>query len=122
MPPRQLCNTNCELWHINYKLSSPYLCNMSDSLPHDGIVPFKDSDQTKKRQVARMFDQIAFRYDFLNRFLSGGIDSYWGKRAIRELEPLARKILLDVATGTADVAIMSAKFLKPQTIVGIDIS
>ena len=95
---------------------------MNNSLPHDEIVPFKDSDQTKKRQVARMFDQIAFRYDFLNRFLSGGIDVYWRKKAIRELLPVQPKKLLDVATGTADVAIMCSKILKPETIVGIDIS
>lgn len=69
-----------------------------------------------------MFDQIAFRYDFLNRFLSGGIDIYWRKRAIKELKALQPKKLLDVATGTADMAIMSHKFLNPETIVGIDIS
>ena len=69
-----------------------------------------------------MFNQIAFRYDFLNRFLSGGIDIYWRKRAIRELLALQPKKILDVATGTADVAIMSYKSLKPETITGIDIS
>ncbi len=69
-----------------------------------------------------MFDQIAFRYDFLNRFLSGGIDIYWRKRAIKELRQLQPKKMLDVATGTADIAIMSYKFLKPETIIGIDIS
>jgi demethylmenaquinone methyltransferase/2-methoxy-6-polyprenyl-1,4-benzoquinol methylase len=95
---------------------------MNKSLPHDSIVPYKDSDQTKKQQVAGMFDQIAFRYDFLNRFLSGGIDIYWRKRAIKELVALHPMKMLDVATGTADVAIMSYKFLKPETIVGIDIS
>ncbi len=91
-------------------------------LPHDNIVPFKKSDKSKKQQVAGMFDQIAFRYDFLNRFLSGGIDLYWRKQAIRELEAVQPKVILDVATGTADVAIMMHKFLKPETIVGIDIS
>ncbi len=95
---------------------------MNNSLPHDSIVPFKDSGETKKKQVAGMFNQIAFRYDFLNRFLSGGIDIYWRKRAIRELLALQPKKILDVATGTADVAIMSYKFLKPETITGIDIS
>lgn len=95
---------------------------MSNSLPHDEIVPFRDSEESKKRQVANMFDQIAFRYDFLNRFLSGGIDVYWRRRAIKELQSLKPRKILDVATGTGDVAIMSWKFLKPETIIGIDIS
>jgi demethylmenaquinone methyltransferase/2-methoxy-6-polyprenyl-1,4-benzoquinol methylase len=55
---------------------------MQKSLPHDKVVPFKDSALDKKEQVAGMFDQIAFRYDFLNRLLSGGIDVYWRRRAI----------------------------------------
>ena len=95
---------------------------MNKTLPHDNIVPFKDSRETKKEQVAGMFNQIAFRYDFLNRFLSGGIDIYWRKRAIKELAALKPKKILDVATGTGDVAIMTYKFLKPETIIGIDIS
>ena len=69
-----------------------------------------------------MFDQIAFRYDFLNRFLSGGIDIYWRKRAIRELVEIQPAHLLDVATGTGDFAIMAQKYLRPQKITGIDIS
>jgi demethylmenaquinone methyltransferase / 2-methoxy-6-polyprenyl-1,4-benzoquinol methylase len=103
-------------------LQTIFALQMNKSLPHDSIVPYKDSDQSKKEQVSGMFDKIAFRYDFLNRFLSGGIDIYWRKRAIRELLPLQPKKILDVATGTADVAIMSYKFLKPATIIGIDIS
>lgn len=89
---------------------------------HDTIVPFKDSAQTKKEQVAGMFDQIAFRYDLMNRFLSGGIDMYWRKCAIKELLGLKPKKILDVATGTADVAIMTYKYLQPEKIIGIDIS
>lgn len=69
-----------------------------------------------------MFDQIAFRYDLLNRFLSGGIDIYWRKQAIKELKKCNPKIILDVATGTADVAILSWKYLRPEKIIGIDIS
>lgn len=92
------------------------------SYQHDSIVPFRDSGKSKKQQVADMFDQIAFRYDFLNRFLSGGIDRYWRRRAIAELRDLQPRQILDVATGTADVAIMTQKFLKPERIVGIDIS
>jgi demethylmenaquinone methyltransferase/2-methoxy-6-polyprenyl-1,4-benzoquinol methylase len=89
---------------------------------HDTVVPFKDSSKSKKDQVASMFDQIAFRYDFMNRFLSGGIDLFWRKRAIRELKNRGVKTMLDVATGTADMAIMSYKYLRPEKITGIDIS
>ena len=69
-----------------------------------------------------MFDQIACRYDFMNRFLSGGIDIYWRKKAIQELKTLQPKVILDVATGTGDVAIMTWKYLQPEKIIGIDIS
>ncbi len=89
---------------------------------HDNIVPFKDSSAPKKQQVAEMFDKIAFRYDFLNRFLSGGIDKRWRKKAIRELDDLKPKTILDVATGTADMPIMLMKLLSPDKVIGIDIS
>lgn len=69
-----------------------------------------------------MFDHIAYRYDFLNRFLSGGIDLLWRKKAINQLKKLDPKKILDVATGTADVAIMTARILRPEKIIGIDIS
>jgi demethylmenaquinone methyltransferase / 2-methoxy-6-polyprenyl-1,4-benzoquinol methylase len=89
---------------------------------HDTIVPFESSGKTKKEQVASMFDQIAFSYDFLNRFLSGGIDMSWRRRAIRELKDLKPRKILDVATGTGDVAILTYKLLRPDQIIGIDIS
>lgn len=89
---------------------------------HDTIVPFKESDQSKKQQVAAMFDKIAFRYDFLNRFLSVGIDVSWRKKAIKQLQSLHPQNILDVATGTADVAILTQKMLHPKKITGIDIS
>jgi demethylmenaquinone methyltransferase/2-methoxy-6-polyprenyl-1,4-benzoquinol methylase len=89
---------------------------------HDTIVPFKESDQSKKQQVANMFDKIAFRYDFLNRFLSAGIDVSWRKKAINQLKDLHPQNILDVATGTGDVAILTFKILKPAKITGIDIS
>jgi demethylmenaquinone methyltransferase/2-methoxy-6-polyprenyl-1,4-benzoquinol methylase len=91
---------------------------------HDSIVPFEESDKPKKEQVADMFDQIAHRYDFLNRFLSGGIDVIWRKKALAQLKDVQVNHLLDVATGTADVALMAARLLKPtpQKIIGIDIS
>jgi demethylmenaquinone methyltransferase / 2-methoxy-6-polyprenyl-1,4-benzoquinol methylase len=89
---------------------------------HDTVVPYKDSDSSKKQQVAAMFDDIAFRYDFLNRFLSAGIDIKWRKKAIDQIKDLQPQNILDVATGTADVAIMASGILKPKKIVGIDIS
>jgi demethylmenaquinone methyltransferase/2-methoxy-6-polyprenyl-1,4-benzoquinol methylase len=89
---------------------------------HDTIVPDQASNLPKKEQVALMFDQIAPKYDFLNRFLSAGIDIGWRKKALLLLKKKQPKIVLDVATGTADLAIMSAKILQPEKIVGIDIS
>jgi len=89
---------------------------------HDHIVPFKDSPVAKKEQVADMFNKIAFRYDFLNRFLSAGIDRGWRKKAIAELYPLKPQIILDVATGTADMPILMMNLLNPERIIGIDIS
>lgn len=69
-----------------------------------------------------MFDDIAFKYDFLNRFLSAGIDIRWRKKAIKQIAALQPKLILDVATGTADVALMASAILKPEKIIGIDIS
>ena len=90
--------------------------------PHDTVVPFKNSEESKKKQVEKMFDKIAFRYDFLNRFLSAGIDVGWRKKAIKQLLGLKPQKILDVATGTADFAITSYEILKPEKIIGIDIS
>jgi demethylmenaquinone methyltransferase / 2-methoxy-6-polyprenyl-1,4-benzoquinol methylase len=89
---------------------------------HDNVVPVAGSALSKKQQVAGMFDSIAWRYDFLNRFLSAGIDVVWRKNALKELKQHPHQTMLDVATGTADVAIMAAKLLQPQKIIGIDIS
>jgi len=89
---------------------------------HDEVVPYQDSSLDKKEQVAKMFDSIAFRYDFLNRFLSAGIDVQWRKKAISQLQDLKPQMVLDVATGTADVAILTYSQLKPAKIIGIDIS
>ena len=89
---------------------------------HDTIVPQKDSSLSKKEQVADMFNSIAFRYDFLNRFLSAGIDITWRKKAIKQLSSLQPQTVLDVATGTADVALMTYDLLHPKKIIGIDIS
>ncbi len=99
-----------------------YLCILMTEFAHDKVVPYKDSELSKKEQVAGMFDDIAVRYDFLNRFLSAGIDMRWRKKALKHLTEIRPSTILDVATGTADVAIMAAGLLKPEKITGIDIS
>ena len=75
----------------------------------------------KKEQVATMFNNIAPKYDFLNHFLSLGIDILWRKKAIRQLQKQQPKIILDIATGTGDFAI-EALALHPEKVIGIDIS
>ncbi|MDQ3551570.1 MAG: bifunctional demethylmenaquinone methyltransferase/2-methoxy-6-polyprenyl-1,4-benzoquinol methylase UbiE [Bacteroidota bacterium] len=89
--------------------------------PHDHIKPF-ETDSGKKKQVGDMFDSIAGRYDFMNRFLSAGIDRSWRKKAIQLFKEDMPDNILDVATGTADMSIMAYKMLKPNKITGIDIS
>ena len=85
------------------------------------VTPY-GSGSGKKAEVEQMFDKIAPRYDLLNRVLSLGIDVSWRKKALGYLNPEQAKEILDVATGTADVAIMAAKMLNPSKIVGIDIA
>lgn len=85
------------------------------------ITPYKNKESSKKAQVAKMFDNIAGSYDFLNHFLSLGIDILWRKRAVREIGKISPKTILDIATGTGDLA-LEASVLKPTKIVGIDIS
>ncbi|MDP4261139.1 MAG: bifunctional demethylmenaquinone methyltransferase/2-methoxy-6-polyprenyl-1,4-benzoquinol methylase UbiE [Bacteroidota bacterium] len=95
---------------------------MTEPLPHDHIIPFKESGQSKKEQVTNMFNSIAGRYDAINRVLSAGTDIGWRKKAIGKLGKNRPKMILDIATGTADMAIMACKLLNPDTIIGIDIS
>ena len=91
-------------------------------MKEESIVTPYGSKAGKKAEVEQMFDRIAPRYDLLNRVLSLGIDVWWRKRAIGYLKPLQPSKILDVATGTADVAILMAKILNPKQIVGIDIA
>jgi demethylmenaquinone methyltransferase/2-methoxy-6-polyprenyl-1,4-benzoquinol methylase len=85
------------------------------------VVPYSSENTSKKEQVAKMFNNISRRYDFLNHFLSLGIDRGWRKKAVNLLRPLAPKNILDVATGTGDFA-LQAMVLKPEKIIGVDIS
>src|SRR6476660_2018468 len=86
------------------------------------VTPYRDSEASKKEQVATMFNNISGTYDFLNHFLSLGIDVIWRKMAIRELLRDRPKHILDVATGTGDFAFESIKILKPEKVTGVDIS
>ena len=85
------------------------------------IKPYSNSTKGKKDQVAEMFDNIAPRYDFLNHFLSFGIDKVWRRKAIRLLMKHSPSMILDVATGTGDFAIESLK-TGAQKVIGVDIS
>jgi demethylmenaquinone methyltransferase/2-methoxy-6-polyprenyl-1,4-benzoquinol methylase len=85
------------------------------------VKPYKDSQADKKKQVAFMFNNIAKRYDFLNHFLSLGIDRIWRRKAISMLKKESPALILDIATGTADLA-LEAMRLNPEKIFGIDIS
>jgi len=85
------------------------------------VKPNPSSEASKKQQVEEMFDNISARYDFLNHFLSLGIDYSWRKKVRKIIEKINAKKILDVATGTADLAIELTK-IKDTQIVGIDIS
>lgn len=85
------------------------------------VKPYPGAEGTKKQQVSQMFDNISPKYDLLNRLLSAGIDVTWRKKAIDQLAALHPQKMLDVATGTGDLAIEASR-LKPQEIIGIDIS
>ena len=85
------------------------------------ITPYNEQE-SKTKQVSRMFDRIAPYYDFLNHFLSLGIDRGWRRKAINEVGKDQPQYILDIATGTADLAISMAEKLKPLSIIGIDIA
>jgi demethylmenaquinone methyltransferase/2-methoxy-6-polyprenyl-1,4-benzoquinol methylase len=86
------------------------------------ITPYNNEQATKKEQVADMFNNISKTYDFLNHFMSLGIDIIWRKKAINEFKKDQPKLILDVATGTGDFAFEALKILKPEKIIGVDIS
>jgi demethylmenaquinone methyltransferase/2-methoxy-6-polyprenyl-1,4-benzoquinol methylase len=85
------------------------------------VTPYAGTE-TKKEQVATMFNNISGTYDFLNHFLSLGIDIIWRRKAIKELLSIKPRIVLDVATGTGDFAFESIDILHPEKIIGVDIS
>lgn len=91
------------------------------SNPVEKIVPYQYHSGSKKTQVKQMFDNIAERYDFLNHFLSAGIDHLWRRKALRKAAIQEGIRILDVACGTGDLSFEALKY-KPESICGIDLS
>ncbi|KAF2507886.1 bifunctional demethylmenaquinone methyltransferase/2-methoxy-6-polyprenyl-1,4-benzoquinol methylase UbiE [Flavobacterium zhairuonense] len=85
------------------------------------ITPYKDSSLGKKEQVAQMFDNISGNYDNLNRVISFGIDVKWRKKVLKIVSDTKPKVILDIATGTGDLAILMAQ-TNAEKIIGLDIS
>jgi demethylmenaquinone methyltransferase / 2-methoxy-6-polyprenyl-1,4-benzoquinol methylase len=86
------------------------------------VKPYQEMQSGKREQVELMFNNISPKYDLLNKVLSLGIDKIWRKKSLNLLKSNQPKVILDVATGTADLAIEAAGRLKPASIVGIDIA
>jgi len=86
------------------------------------ITPYKDSSEGKKKQVEQMFDTISENYDGLNRVISLGSDVKWRKKVIKMVSEKNPKTILDIATGTGDLAIQFAEKTSAEKIVGLDIS
>ena len=86
------------------------------------VTPYKDSDLNKKKQVEQMFDNISENYDGLNRVISFGSDVRWRKKVIKQVCNTKPKTVLDIATGTGDLAIQFAEKLPKANITGLDLS
>ena len=85
------------------------------------VTPYKNSDLGKKEQVTKMFDNISKEYDGLNRVISFGIDIKWRNEVVKIVDKTSPSVILDIATGTGDLAINLAK-TKAHQIIGLDIS
>lgn len=85
------------------------------------VLPY-EPNAAKKEQVEKMFDNVAWRYDFLNRLMSFGIDTLWRRHLIKQMKSYNPNSILDMATGTGDLAIMTAKSMRSVNITGIDLS
>lgn len=99
------------------------ILSLQDLIQHMGsIKPRQAKETSKKEQVEEMFDNIAPSYDFLNRLLSARHDVIWRKKLVATIENKSAKLILDVATGTGDVALQIAKSIQPHKIIGLDLS
>lgn len=86
------------------------------------VTPYPKASGPKREQVETMFNHIAPTYDRLNHTLSLGIDRRWRSKAVDALKPFAPSTILDIATGTGDFAILTARRIDPDRIIGVDIS
>lgn len=85
------------------------------------VNPYNNTE-SKTEQVQQMFDSIAPAYDFMNRAMTFGIDKLWRRKAVKILSKSAPKSILDIATGTGDLALLLIRKLKPESITGVDLS
>ncbi len=86
------------------------------------VTPYQGSTQTKKQQVEQMFDNISGNYDGLNRVISMGTDVSWRKKVVQMAKNHQPETVLDIATGTGDLAIQIAEAADAKKIVGLDLS
>ena len=91
------------------------------SVEVERVLPYA-GDEDKGTQVRRMFDSIAGRYDMLNRMLSLGMDRLWRREMVDSLRPSSPQRILDVASGTGDLALLMCRRLQPQQIIAADLS
>lgn len=91
------------------------------SVEVERVLPYA-GDEDKGTQVRRMFDTIAGRYDMLNRMLSLGMDRFWRRKTVDSLRPFSPQRILDVASGTGDLALLMCRRLQPQQIIAADLS
>lgn len=84
--------------------------------------PYNNTDRTKKEEVREMFDNIAPKYDLLNHTLSMSIDRVWRRRVVNEVRRTKPRRILDVATGTGDLAIAMARRIRDVQVLGVDLS
>ena len=87
----------------------------------ENIKPY-DNRRGKTEQVRQMFDSIAPAYDFMNRMMTFGVDRLWRRRAVRTVAEAGAKIIVDIATGTGDLAIAMARAIPGSKITGLDLS
>ena len=106
--------------HVSKRTLKTILQNNMD-YSHEQLKPYR-SEGEKVEQIEEMFNNIAPEYDRFNYIASMTIDKIWRKRAILSLKPFAPRKVLDIATGTGDLAILISKKLKPEIVIGCDIS